>query len=635
VSIYFNEGQRCVAPADRRPTGSHNLRVADIGNDGDIDIIAANHGNYGGDTPVDLWENLTNRPAPTLSLDRWQRHVIDPQKPWGAAFIRAGDLDGDGLRDIVTGGWWYKNPGSVGGDWTRQTIGEPLNDAAIVCDFDLDGALDILGTQGKTPAADANFAWARNDGRGNFTIHTNLAPATGDFLQGCTTIFTAYRRREVALSWHRADQGIQMFTVPKDPVKETWPWRTISDVSQDEQVTAGQIDDNTSVDLLLGTKWLCSQAGKAWTLQTLNPTEGHPDRNRLADINGDGRLDAVVGFEAINVPGKLAWYEQPQNGTDTWTEHVIANVVGPMSMDVADLDRDGDFDVVVGEHNYKDPATAKLHIFENTDGQGGSWTDHVISIGDEHHDGAILADMDNDGDLDILSIGWRHARVLLYENQAIAPSVRPVAAGKPSSFVLFDLEITHRGDRQLYSNWDFQTHRETSPEAPMNWREGKPSLFDAGIYHWRVEVVRMERAWKSPMHVQFGWWKILKDPVIRHIASPALMLTHLEPPAPGQPRVYELVGAVRELDVAHMYYGKGPDQDKHVTDWDWSRAFAPDTAYTLINPRKNDFDADGDGKVSEAEYPDLEIHTVLTLHRPGSPAYESLLARLPKLKGAS
>jgi hypothetical protein len=634
ISIYFNEGQgRDWRQQVVGRTGSHNLRLADIGNDGDIDIIGTNHGNYGGDTPVDLWENLTNRPTPTLPLDRWQRHVIDPQKPWGAAFIRSGDLDGDGLRDIITGGWWYKNPGTAGGDWTRQTIGEPLNDAAVVCDFDLDGALDILGTQGKTPAANANFAWARNDGHGHFTVYTNLAPAQGDFLQGCTIIFTAYRRREIALSWHKGGQGVQMFTVPKDPVKETWPWRKISEVSQDEQVSADQIDNDTSVDLLLGTKWLRSQGGKAWTLHTLNPTPGDPDRNRLADINGDGRLDAVVGFEAINVPGKLAWYEQPLDATETWTEHVIAEVVGPMSMDVADLDRDGDMDVVVGEHNYEDPASAKLHIFENTDGRGGQWKDHVISIGDEHHDGAILADMDNDGDLDILSIGWRNPRVLLYENLVITPEVKPAVAGTPSSFVLFDLEITHRGDRQLYSNWDFQTHRKTTPAAPTDWRAGHPSLFDAGIYHWRVEVVRMERAWKSPMHIQFGWWNIPQDPVIRHIASPALMLTRLEPPAPGQPWVYELVGTVRALDVAHMYYGKGPNQDKHVTDWDWSRAFAPDTAYTLINPRKNDLDSDKDGKISEAEYPDLEIHTVLTLHRPGSPVYESLLARLPKPKG--
>lgn len=104
VSIYFNEGKaRRWRQEVVGRTGSHNLRIADIGNYGDIDIIGANHGNYGGDTPVDLWENLTNAPAPTLPLDRWQRHVIDPQKPWGAAFIRAGDLDGDGLRDIITG----------------------------------------------------------------------------------------------------------------------------------------------------------------------------------------------------------------------------------------------------------------------------------------------------------------------------------------------------------------------------------------------------------------------------------------------------------------------------------------------------------------------------------------------------
>lgn len=46
------------------------------------------------------------------------------------------------------------------------------------------------------------------------------------------------------------------------------------------------------------------------------------------------------------------------------------------------------------------------------------------------------------------------------------------------------------------------------------------------------------------------------------------MLTHLEPPAPGRPWVYELIGTVRALDVAHMYYGKGSNKDKHVTDWD-------------------------------------------------------------------
>jgi hypothetical protein len=43
-----------------------------------------------------------------------------------------------------------------------------------------------------------------------------------------------------------------------------------------------------------------------------------------------------------------------------------------------------------------------------------------VHLASSHHDGAIRADMDHDGGLDIISIGWRHGRVLLYENQALS-----------------------------------------------------------------------------------------------------------------------------------------------------------------------------------------------------------------------
>ena len=70
-----------------------------------------------------------------------------------------------------------------------------------------------------------------------------------------------------------------------------------------------------------------------------------------------------------------------------------------MSVDVRDMDRDGDLDVVVGEHNYKEPQTARLLVFENVDGRGRSWKQYVVYTGDEHHDGAQVVDIDNDGDL--------------------------------------------------------------------------------------------------------------------------------------------------------------------------------------------------------------------------------------------
>jgi hypothetical protein len=69
VSVYLSAGrglkwtQQVVAP-----TGSHNLRVADIDSDGDIDIVGANwSGPY---RPVELWRNLVNSTKTNARLER-------------------------------------------------------------------------------------------------------------------------------------------------------------------------------------------------------------------------------------------------------------------------------------------------------------------------------------------------------------------------------------------------------------------------------------------------------------------------------------------------------------------------------------------------------------------------------------
>jgi hypothetical protein len=384
---------------------NHESKVADLDGDGDLDILGKP---YNWETPrLDIW----------LNNQKWQRHVIDSDKPWRSIFIISADLDGDGNEDIITGGWWYKNPGSPRGVWKRNFLGTPLNNMAAVYDFDEDGDLDVLGTEGKGSNANANFVWARNDGSGSFTILNNISKGDGDFLQGVAVARFQGEQLQVALSWHAGGKGIQMLTIPSNPDRETWSWRRISAISQDEALSTGDIDLDGDIDLLLGTKWLRND-GSSWSPYTLNSTSSSPDRNRLADINGDGKLDAVVGFEAISRKGKLVWYEQPGSATGKWTEHAIAQVIGPMSLDVADTDGDGDLDVVVGEHNLSNPATAKLYIFENTKGTGTNWSEHLVYTGDEHHDGAQLVDIDRDGDLDIISIGWNHEQVVLYENKA-------------------------------------------------------------------------------------------------------------------------------------------------------------------------------------------------------------------------
>lgn len=421
VVVYINQGSALTWRKQvLSNTGSHGIRLGDFDGDGDTDIFGSNWRSVAQDSLayVELWRNNLGSTA-ALPLNKWSRHVIDDEKPWRSVFISAGDLDGDGYKDIVTGGWWYPNPGSPGGKWLRRSLGNPLRNMAAIYDFDSDGLLDVLGTTGKGSEASAQFVWARNTGGGRFKLLKNIPAAQGDFLQGIEVARTGPGGPlAVALSWHKADQGIQAFLLPDDPAAEQWSWMKVTDVSQDEQVSVGDIDSDGDPDILLGTLWI-ENLGESVAVHKLFETGDSPDRNRLADMNGDGRPDAVVGYEAINTPGKLVWYENPLPGNELWTEHLIAEVVGPMSLDVADMDTDGDPDVVVGEHNYAEPETARLFVFQNLDGKGKLWKKYLVHTGDEHHDGAITVDIDSDGDLDIISIGWSHPRVLLYENRAL------------------------------------------------------------------------------------------------------------------------------------------------------------------------------------------------------------------------
>jgi len=415
VKIYRNDGAsftKVVISND----GSHSMRVVDIDLDGDLDLFGAN---WQGDQ-VDLYVNQT--PPSPLGLDVWERHVLDANRPGRAIFVAADDLDGDDRVDVAAGGYWYRNPGSASGSWARSAFGAPLNNLAVLHDLDGDGDTDVLGTEGIGSEAAPDFVFGRNDGQGNFSRIADVATGSGDFLQGVTVArMSPGEQKSVVLSWHNGAAAIEALLVPSNPSTGLWSLESFGVQSQDEALDHGDIDRDGDQDLLLGTVWL-DNLGSTFSSKTLFPTGDAPDRNRLADIDRDGRLDAVVGYEAISTTGVVAWYKQPANPAGTWSQTIIAQVTGPMSLDVADMDRDGDLDVVVGEHDLSSPGTAGLFVFENADGVGGTWTQHTVYLGDEHHDGAQVVDIDGDGDLDIISIGWGHARVLLYENKGVAGS---------------------------------------------------------------------------------------------------------------------------------------------------------------------------------------------------------------------
>ncbi len=120
-----------------------------------------------------------------------------------------------------------------------------------------------------------------------------------------------------------------------------------------------------------------------------------------ADINGDGNIDIVANWSdnADATTGYVVWYEGPASGW-TYTRHniytytAVDRVSGAFP---ADIDNDGDIDIVAGDNT-------GLNWFEN-DGSGGGWTRHRIYTTSAMQYSAWyydVADADGDGWKDIL-----------------------------------------------------------------------------------------------------------------------------------------------------------------------------------------------------------------------------------------
>ena len=176
-----------------------------------------------------------------------------------------------------------------------------------------------------------------------------MYPVPADLDLDGDTDLVAASQRDNRITWYQ-NNGAGNFTT--NPIAVGLAVNPLS-------VHAADIEGDGDIDLLLGTEWL-ELGGHAPIPHTLdeirdltstdNAPGGVPasDRCSLADIDGDGRLDAVVGFEGAT---DLLWYAAPADPTQPWIRHGIAQVPGGVySMHTADMDADGDMDVVVGEH---------------------------------------------------------------------------------------------------------------------------------------------------------------------------------------------------------------------------------------------------------------------------------------------
>ncbi len=130
-----------------------------------------------------------------------------------------------------------------------------------------------------------------------------------------------------------------------------------------------------------------------------------------ADIDGDGDLDALSASSSDN---KIAWYENRLNeaAANFSPPRVISTAANrAYSVFAADLDGDGDPDVLSASNN-----DDKIAWYENVDGAGSFGPQQVITVDADGAASVFAVDMDGDGDFDVLSASNYDDSIAWYEN---------------------------------------------------------------------------------------------------------------------------------------------------------------------------------------------------------------------------
>lgn len=334
----------------------HQLLAADLDLDGHLDLVTATTGGMAADGRVEVrWGDGAGGFDETTEL-------VAGHAPWAVA---AGDVDGDGLGDVVAAesGTGFATVRVFRHGRARSFAAAPSLTAesfpiGIICaDFDGDGARDlVVAANVGSPAltffrghGDATFApGAPVAGSGGYHA-TRLASADLD-LDG---------HLDLAMSH---DSGCRVFRGHGDGTFSSAGSAGTSVLT--EAVAAGDLDGDGLPDLatveIYSSLLRIARGHGDGTFTTIASlaTGGFPRDVAIADLTGDGRADVVVPCQS---EGRLRVWCGLGSGAFA-PPQLFAAPPEPMAVAAGDWDEDGLTDLAAVERNLGDTPPLSVHL---------------------------------------------------------------------------------------------------------------------------------------------------------------------------------------------------------------------------------------------------------------------------------